>query len=123
MGPGDGDDLSGSYCSCQCFGAPDDRETQLAGAHQLRMLGAHGGTDHNCPCPIEMTRIVPSEHPPTCPPNICRGRRPALVRVPVASRDRHTAPPGDECESAHPGASNPHEVHGARIVGGEKPHC
>jgi hypothetical protein len=87
------------------------------------MIGRHGGADHDRAHPIEMTWIVPGDYRSTRPSYIRRAHRTTrTLSVPVASGDCHTPTPSKECQCTHPGAGNPHEVHRARVVGGEKPH-
>jgi hypothetical protein len=86
------------------------------------MIVGHRGANDNRAYPFDMTRIVPGEHHPTRAAYIRRARRAPHIRIPVASRDRYTAAPRDESKGTHPGAGNPHEVHRARVVGGEEPH-
>ncbi len=120
---GDGDDSTQSDCGCQRIGTAHDRNSKCPRPFEFRVIGRDGCGHHDCPDPTHMAGIVTGEDNPARPSYVRRARhRPWSVGVTVAARDRHTPAPCEKRQSAHPGASDPHEMNGARVVRGKELH-
>ena len=101
----------------QSIGPPHDRDPQLPGPFELRVVLADRRRYHDRPHPVEVPGIV------TLPNFDPQGRQiGGSRRICIATRYPHTPSLGHRCQSTHPRTTYSHEVHWTGICGSKQGH-